>query len=73
MSLQALIEQTPGWAKLTVAGAVAFGGWLGTIEFRLDSALSETEFLQYMEEYRLEQKRDFQRIEDKLDKKADKP
>lgn len=67
-----LIE-IPSWVKVIVAGAVGIGSWLGTIELRLDNALSEKEFYEYMDTYKVEQKRDFQRLEDKIDKKADKP
>lgn len=38
-----------------------------------DDALTKEAFYQYMDGYRLEQKRDFQRLEDKIDGKADKP
>jgi hypothetical protein len=69
----------PHWKPAILASSFVLGlsvsGFTYLFNAKADEkdVLSTRQFYQYMDEYKREQKADFQRIEDKIDRKADKP
>lgn len=80
MNLQDLADAAPlHWKPAIIAGSFVLGlsvsgfGYLFSTKADSDDVLTKVEFLQYMEGFRKDLDGDFQRLEDKIDEKADKP
>lgn len=80
MNLQDLAEAAPAhWKPAIIAGSFVLGltlsgfGYLFNTKADQDDALTKVEFYQYMEIFRDDLDKDFRRLEDKIDEKADKP
>jgi len=79
MSLDLAEIAPPSWRPAIYVGVTVCGlcvsGFTYLFNTKADTreVLTTREFYEYMDEYRKEQKADFQRLEDKIDRKADKP